>query len=125
MRSYAAAWHYARFLDETYRRVLRPFRLTGRQGILIQALFDNDGLTQQELAAIVGMSATTVSQALRMLIESAYVIRRRNEDGNRLYLTEAARKIEPEFRKRVQYAEQNIQSAVFDFFPIQDAAKVS
>lgn len=129
MKSYTAAWHYARFVEKSYRAALRPFKLNGRQAIILQALYDNDGLTQEELAAIVNMSATTVSQALRLLIDSDYVQRKGSTapaaPRSTLHVTDAARVIEPEFRKRVQYTEQAIQSAVFDFFPIREAAKAS
>jgi DNA-binding MarR family transcriptional regulator len=127
MKSYVAAWHYARFVRAQFRDLLRSFRLDARQAVVLQALYDTEGITQDELATVTGLHRAVISKALAGLAIKGYVYRKPAKKSKRstFYPTVTARKLEAEFRKRVAYAEQMVQADVFDFFPIREAAKAS
>jgi MarR family transcriptional regulator, organic hydroperoxide resistance regulator len=74
------------------------------QDLLLSALWREDGITQAELAARLGIEAPTVSRALQRLERSGYV-RREAARGRsrRVYLTEEGRAL----RRPVEQAWRN------------------
>jgi DNA-binding MarR family transcriptional regulator len=74
------------------------------QDLLLSALWREDGITQAELAARLGIEAPTVSKALQRLERSGYV-RREAARGRsrRVYLTEEGRAL----RRPVEQAWRN------------------
>jgi DNA-binding MarR family transcriptional regulator len=75
---------------------LHPRKITTAQWVFLRILWQQDGLTQKELSALVGNHPSTTVDAVRVLERHGYVRRERDpEDGRaiRAYLTDAGREL--------------------------------
>jgi DNA-binding MarR family transcriptional regulator len=85
------------------------------QYFLLSEVYDQEGLTQDELSRRVGVDKSNTSRALARL-EGYGLVERRVSDSNykekQVYLTPKARVVEPEFRA-VQHGWNNILLAGF------------
>lgn len=76
---------------------LEPFQIGKGQHAFLTALFQQDGISQGDLAQILRMDKGSVAHALLKLEQTGYVERKRDDADRRInlvYLTEKARSIE-------------------------------
>jgi MarR family transcriptional regulator, organic hydroperoxide resistance regulator len=81
------------------------------QGFLLCRLFVKDGMTQSELADQLAVQGATVTNMLQRMEETGLVVRRRDDDDNRLvrvYLTEMGREKERSINEQFMTMEAKI-----------------
>src|SRR5262245_5102935 len=91
------------------------------QAFLLCRLFEQDGMSQSEIADQLSVQGATITNMLQRMEESGLVIRRRDTDDNRLvrvYLTDAGRDKERAINE--QFA--NLEEAIFAGINHQDRA---
>jgi len=81
------------------------------QAFLLCRLYDQDGMTQSEIAEQLSVQGATITNMLQRMEESGLVARRRDPDDNRLvrvYLTDAGRKLERSIYEQFMHLEATI-----------------
>ncbi|OCT15016.1 hypothetical protein A8709_12920 [Paenibacillus pectinilyticus] len=81
---------------------LKHFEIGRGQHIFLNALYKEDGLTQEELADYLKIDKGTTAKALKKLEEQGYILRNvseRDKRCNEVFLTEKARGIKEDVRK--------------------------
>ncbi len=108
---------------QSYRHLLDSFMNevdTHRaQGMLLCRLYNQDGITQSEIGEQLCIQGATATSMLQRMEEAGLVIRRRDEQDNRLvrvYLTEAGRKKEQDIHAQFH----KLESAIFEGIPEED-----
>jgi len=87
----------ARLISAEYNRMMKPLGLTRAQWRVIVHLHREDGLTQVELARLLGTGKVAVGGLVNRLEKSGWVKRRIDPDdrrANRVFLTEKGHAIE-------------------------------
>src|SRR5438067_12974411 len=91
------------------------------QATLLCRLFDQDGMTQSEIAEQLAVQGATVTNMLQRMEEAGLVTRRRDRGDNRLvrvYLTEKGRKQERAITEQFM----RVEEAIFEGLDPQDRA---
>ncbi|MDR6555522.1 MarR family transcriptional regulator [Paenibacillus qinlingensis] len=81
---------------------LKEFEIGRGQHIFLNALYKEDGLTQEELSDYLKIDKGTTAKALKKLEEQGYITRKVSEKDkrcNEVFLTEKARSIKEDVRK--------------------------
>lgn len=105
-----------RNLDQVFRRVVRPLRLTVIEWYILRALYEEDGQHASDLARAVGRAATSFTPNLDKLQEKGYVERRPDPGDRRavrIYLTTKGE----EARKQVNDGAREIDQELANLFP--------
>lgn len=88
-----------RYSQIYFNEQLKKFKLGSGQYIFLMSLFENNGITQEQLAAAVKFDKATTARAVAKLEEEGYVIRKISETDKRaynLYITDKANAIKTE-----------------------------
>jgi DNA-binding MarR family transcriptional regulator len=105
-----------RNLDQVFRRVVRPLRLTVIEWYILRALYEEDGQHASDLARAVGRAATSFTPNLDKLQEKGYVERRPDPGDRRavrIYLTTKGE----DARKQVNDGAREIDQELANLFP--------
>jgi DNA-binding MarR family transcriptional regulator len=96
---------FGRWISLLYRygqmyvtKELEPFHIGKGQFLFLLALYQKDGLLQEELAKQLNIDKGTTARAIYKLEEEGYVIRKsgeRDRRSNQVYLTDKARDFKP------------------------------
>lgn len=92
----------ARLVTQLYEQALRPAGITGPQFTLLQALTLAPGISQKQLAELLGTDSTTLTRTLAFLRKRGWLNARPGEDRRalRLGLTKAGAR---EFERALPY----------------------
>lgn len=88
-----------RYSQIYFNEQLKKFKLGSGQYIFLMSLFENNGITQEQLAAAVKFDKATTARAVAKLEEEGYVIKKISETDKRaynLYITDKANAIKTE-----------------------------
>jgi len=107
-----------------FARRLAPLGLGVGQFPLLSVLYAKEGLSQEEIAAFLGIDKAAVAKSLVKLLSEGYV-ERRGDDADarvkRVWLTEKARKA----KKAVLAVESDWEARLLDGFSPKEAATVA
>lgn len=81
---------------------LEKYNLTAAEQPFFMALQRREGMTQEDLTAMVGVDKAATARAVKSLEEKGYLIRKQDETDrrqNRIYPTERAKNMAPEVRE--------------------------
>lgn len=92
----------ARLVSQLYEEAIRPAGITGPQFTLLQALKVAPGVSQKQLAEILGMDSTTLTRTLALLTKQGWLSAQPASDRRalRLGLTKAG---EREYERALPY----------------------
>lgn len=96
--------HLARKCQIASANALQPYNLTAAEEPFFMHILKNEGYTQEELTAQVGVDKAATARAVRSLEEKGYVTRIQDPQDkrqNRVYPTESAKEIAPKVRKEL------------------------
>lgn len=96
--------HLARKCQIASGNALQPYNLTAAEEPFFMYILKNEGFTQEELTAHVGVDKAATARAVRSLEEKGYVTRIQDpadKRQNRVYPTEKAWEIAPNVRKEL------------------------
>ena len=82
-----------------FDKKMKKFGLLHSQFILIISLYEENGLSQEELSSRVNLDKTSISRAIKKLIIDGYVIKKpcvKDNRINRIFLTEKTLKMKEE-----------------------------
>ncbi len=88
-----------RYSQIYFNEQLKKFKLGSGQYIFLMNLFENNGITQEQLASAVKFDKATTARAVAKLEEEGYIIRKVSETDKRaynLYITDKAKAIKTE-----------------------------
>lgn len=83
---------------------LQKYDLTAAEEPFLMAILNNEGFSQEELTAYVGVDKAATARAVRSLEEKGYLTRvqdPRDKRQNRVHATEKARAIGPQVREEL------------------------
>lgn len=83
---------------------LQQYNLTAAEEPFLMAVLNNEGFTQEELTAYIGVDKAAASRAVRGLEEKGFLTRvqdPKDKRQNRVYPTEKAKEIGPKVRKEL------------------------
>ena len=83
---------------------LQQYNLTAAEEPFLMSVLNNEGLTQEELTAYVGVDKAAASRTVRSLEEKGFLVRvqdPKDKRQNRVYPTDKAREIVPKVRKEL------------------------
>ncbi len=86
-----------RLLTSRYNRMIKPMGLTPAQWRLILQLYREDGLSQKDLARLIGVGKVSIGRLIDGLEESGWVERREDvtdRRSKRVFLTRRAREVD-------------------------------
>jgi MarR family transcriptional regulator for hemolysin len=92
----------SRLMSTEYNKIMKPLGLTRAQWRVVVHLHRKDGLTQSQLAELLGAGKVSVGGLIDRLEHSGWVERRddpQDRRSNRVFLTEKGRAIEKEMEK--------------------------
>jgi MarR family transcriptional regulator for hemolysin len=92
----------SRLMSTEYNKIMKPLGLTRAQWRVVVHLHRADGLTQSELADLLGAGKVSVGGLIDRLEHSGWVERRddpQDRRSNRVFLTKKGRAIEKEMEK--------------------------
>ena len=111
-----ADWELLAQFAQAYRSLSDTFMdqvdMHRAQAMLLCRLFEQDGVTQSELADQLAVQGATITNMLQRMEEAGLVTRRRDADDNRLvrvYLTDEGRKMERSINDQFM----KLQEAIF------------
>ena len=96
--------HLARKCQIASANALQPYNLTAAEEPFFMHILQNEGYTQEELTAHVGVDKAATARAVRSLEEKGYVTRIQDPQDkrqNRVYPTDKAREVGPKVRKEL------------------------
>ena len=96
--------HLARKCQIASANALQPYNLTAAEEPFFMHILQNEGYTQEELTAHVGVDKAATARAVRSLEEKGYVTRIQDPQDkrqNRVYPTDKAREVGPLVRKEL------------------------
>lgn len=85
------------------------------QAMLLCAVVKQDGLTQSELGEQLRVQGATITNMLQKLEEAQFVVRRRDDEDNRLvrvYVTETGRAKEKRLLQQLSHLEERILNGI-------------
>ena len=83
---------------------LQQYNLTAAEEPFLMSVLNNEGLTQEELTAYVGVDKAAASRTVRSLEEKGFLTRvqdPKDKRQNRVYPTDKAKEIGPKVRKEL------------------------
>ena len=83
---------------------LQQYNLTAAEEPFLMSVLNNEGLTQEELTAYVGVDKAAASRTVRSLVEKGFLFRvqdPKDKRQNRVYPTDKAKEIGPLVRKEL------------------------
>lgn len=83
---------------------LQQYNLTAAEEPFLMSVLNNEGLTQEELTAYVGVDKAAASRTARSLEEKGFLVRvqdPKDKRQNRVYPTDKAREVGPKVRKEL------------------------
>ena len=83
---------------------LQQYNLTAAEEPFLMSVLNNEGLTQEELTAYVGVDKAAASRTVRSLEEKGFLSRvqdPKDKRQNRVYPTDKAREVGPKVRKEL------------------------
>ena len=83
---------------------LQQYNLTAAEEPFLMSVLNNEGLTQEELTAYVGVDKAAASRTVRSLEEKGFLVRvqdPKDKRQNRVYPTDKAREVGPKVRKEL------------------------
>jgi MarR family transcriptional regulator for hemolysin len=92
----------SRLMSTEYNKIMKPLGLTRAQWRVVVHLHRKDGLTQSQLAELLGAGKVSVGGLIDRLEHSGWIERRddpQDRRSNRVFLTEKGRAIEKEMEK--------------------------
>jgi MarR family transcriptional regulator for hemolysin len=92
----------SRLMSTEYNKIMKPLGLTRAQWRVVVHLHRKDGLTQSQLAELLGSGKVSVGGLIDRLEHSGWIERRddpQDRRSNRVFLTEKGRAIEKEMEK--------------------------
>jgi MarR family transcriptional regulator for hemolysin len=92
----------SRLMSTEYNKIMKPLGLTRAQWRVVVHLHREDGLTQSQLAELLGAGKVSVGGLIDRLEHSGWIERRddpQDRRSNRVFLTEKGRAIEKEMEK--------------------------
>jgi len=101
-----------RSVDQFYRQLLRPARLTVIEWYILRSLFERDGQHASELARAVGRAATSFTPNLDKLQDKGLIERRPDETDRRavrIYLKESAQGLREEVLEIARLIDEKIR----------------
>lgn len=93
---------------------LQPFGLTPVQGLILHALYDEDGLSAGEIGRRLQLDSATLSGVLERMMDAGWITKRTDSDDRRLVhidLTARARACREEFLKEVEEINRSVMAA--------------
>ncbi|MEE9151372.1 MAG: MarR family transcriptional regulator [Thermoplasmata archaeon] len=81
---------------------LQVYNIGSGQFPFLTVLYDEDGLSQEEISRILNVDKATAGRDIKRLAEEGYVERKRNPEDRRAYkifLTEKGKKVKPVIRR--------------------------
>src|SRR5437762_6804159 len=118
-------WELLAQVAQAYRSLSDSFMdrigMHRAQATLLCRLFDQDGMTQSEIAEQLAVQGATVTNMLQRMEEAGLVTRRRDPEDNRLvrvYLTEKGRKQERAITEQFM----KVEEAIFEGLDNEDRA---
>lgn len=96
--------HLARKCQIASANALQPYNLTAAEEPFFMHILKNEGYTQEELTAQVGVDKAATARAVRSLEEKGYVTRIQDPQDkrqNRVYPTDKAWEIAPKVREEL------------------------
>jgi MarR family transcriptional regulator, organic hydroperoxide resistance regulator len=109
------AYAITRCLEQRILRLFRGTKLHWGLRRLLQQLWQQDGLSQSEVAAAVQSSETSVSNMIKHLLKGGWVERRRDDYDyriSRIYLTEKGRDLRDQVVAELSAADAEMRSAM-------------
>lgn len=103
----------AALFKHCFAKDLRPHDITPVQFALLGLLWESDGLSQHEIAALLGKDRPNITRILEKLEAKRLVIRERDRNDRRItrvYLSDAGRKLRP----RLEDLAINFRAHAFD-----------
>lgn len=92
--------------SQTYQsNLLDKYNLTAAEHPFFVAMQENDGITQDELTALINVDKSATARTVKSLEEKGYVMRVRDERDrrqNRVFLTESAKECWPDVRQELR-----------------------
>ncbi len=82
-------------------KYLKPFNISGGQLSFLLALFEHNGITQEELSKYLNIDKSTTAKAIKSLEQNGYITRKTSEQDKRaynVYTTNKAALIKQEIR---------------------------
>ncbi|MBS4539032.1 winged helix-turn-helix transcriptional regulator [Clostridium sp. D2Q-11] len=89
---------------------LEPYDISHGQLFLLLAIYNKEGITQNDLCEMYKIDKAAVSKSIKKLIDEDFLIRERDNKDKRkqlLYLTNKAKNFEGEFRSVLQAIEED------------------
>jgi DNA-binding MarR family transcriptional regulator len=105
----------ARKLQKTYEAAFVPFGLTPSQTLVLDQLWQEDGLPLKELGARAHLDPTSVNWLVTQLEKAGLAERQKDATDRRvvrLWLTEAGRALEPQVYAEVRRQEQALEGVL-------------
>lgn len=113
----------ARKLQKTYEASFAPFGLTPSQALVLDQLWQEDGLPLKEVGARAHLDPTSVNWLVGQL-EKAGLAERRKDSADRrvvrLWLTEPGRALEPEVYAEVRRQEQALEGVLRGYISLAE-----
>lgn len=81
---------------------IEPYGIGSGQFPFLMRLYHHDGVNQESLSDYLKIDKGTTARAIQKLIDEGYVVRQRDEEDKRAYrifLSEKAKKLEPDMKK--------------------------
>jgi DNA-binding MarR family transcriptional regulator len=106
-------------LSKAYQRVygifksrLQPYGLTPMQGLVLHALYEEEGLSAGELGKRLGLDSATLSGVLDRMAEGGWLIKNVKEDRRvlNIRLTDRARSYQDNFVRETEYLNHEVLS---------------
>lgn len=101
----------ARKCQGTVGSALRQYDITAAEEPFLMALLHHEGLTQEELTAIVGVDKAATARAVKALEEKGYLTRvqdARDKRQNRVYATCRAEEVGPAVREELMQMNETL-----------------
>jgi DNA-binding MarR family transcriptional regulator len=97
----------------TFKSRLQSYGMTPMQGLVLHALYEEEGLSAGELGRRLGLDSATLSGVLDRMAESGWIIKNVKEDRRvlNIQLTERSRQCRDKFLKETVEVNQEILSA--------------
>ncbi|MEE9911059.1 MAG: MarR family transcriptional regulator [Deltaproteobacteria bacterium] len=97
----------------TFKSRLQPYGMTPMQGLVLHALYEEEGLSAGELGRRLGLDSATLSGVLDRMAESGWIIKNVKEDRRVLdiQLTDRSRQCRDKFLKETVDVNQEVLSA--------------
>ena len=107
----------SRLVGIRMRDNLEAFGLPRAQGLILVQLWHRNGIAQNELARLMGITPATMTNTLQRMERSGWIERRRGKTDQRIvqvYFTPKAAQLRKEVRISMQALDEELRSALAD-----------